>query len=144
MATSIQVTLDCADPDRVAAFWAEALHYTMAPPPAGHETWPAFLVAAGVPEEDWNSASSIVDPDGIGPRWYFQRVPELRAGKNRMHVDLNIGGGAKTEADVRVARVDAEVARLIGLGATDPEEVTTPGERWVVMHDPEGNEFCVQ
>jgi catechol 2,3-dioxygenase-like lactoylglutathione lyase family enzyme len=144
MTTRIQVALDCADPDRVARFWADALGYRMQPPPAGYPSWPEYLEAAGVPPEKWNSASAVVDPEGVGPRLFFQQVPEAKAGKNRMHLDLNVGGGAGTPPQDRIGRVTAEVARLVGLGATRVGEVRHDNEFWVVMQDPEGNEFCVQ
>src|SRR5688500_1647921 len=76
MATAIQVVFDCADPGRIAAFWAEALHYKLQDPPEGYASWPEFLTAIGVPEDEFNSASAVVDPEGRGPRIYFQQVPE--------------------------------------------------------------------
>ncbi len=145
MATGVQVVIDCGDPARLSAFWAEALHYRVQDPPEGHATWEEFLEAQGVPESEWNSASAVVDPDGAGPRVYFQRVPETKVVKNRVHLDLNVGGGHAAELDERRRRVDAEVERLLALGATifRPGSVEN-GEYWVVMQDPEGNEFCVQ
>ncbi len=145
MATGVQVVMDCADPDRLARFWAAALGYKLQDPPAGYATWEDFLRAIGVPEERWNSASAVVDPEGNGPRLYFQRVPEPKVVKNRVHLDLNVGGGTSTPLEERRRRVDAEVERLIGEGAI----IFRPGavqdeEYWVVMQDPEGNEFCVQ
>jgi len=144
MSTRIQVALDCADPDRLARFWAEALGYQLQPPPAGYASWPEFLEAAGVPRDKWNSASAVVDPEGVGPRMFFQQVPEVKAGKNRMHLDLNVGGGAKVPVAEREPRVVAEVERLRGLGASRTGEFHEHDEFWVVMQDPEGNEFCVQ
>jgi hypothetical protein len=145
VATGIQVVIDCADPARLAAFWAETLHYRVQDPPEGFATWPEFLTAQGVPEAEWNSASAVVDPDGSGPRVYFQQVPEGKVVKNRVHLDLNVGGGREATLDQRRDRVDAEVERLGALGATifRPGAVEN-GEYWVVMQDPEGNEFCVQ
>lgn len=144
MATSVQVVMDCADPARLAAFWASALHYKTQDPPAGFASWPEFLAAQGVPEDQWNSANAIVDPDGAGPRVYFQRVPEPKIVKNRVHLDLNVGGGKDIEAQEGRRRVDAEVERLVGIGATKLRPYEERGEYWVVMQDPEGNEFCVQ
>ncbi|MGH2572636.1 MAG: VOC family protein [Actinomycetota bacterium] len=145
MATSIQVVMDCADPDRLAEFWAEALGYKLQDPPQGFASWEDFLRDQGVPQSEWNSASAVVDPDGGGPRIYFQRVPESKEVKNRVHLDLNVSGGSRVPLEERQRAVDAEVQRLTGLGAT----VFRPGsverdEYWVVMQDPEGNEFCVQ
>src|SRR5213593_4346482 len=92
MGTSIQVVMDCADPDRLAPFWAAALGYKLQDPPEGYDSWPAFLAAIGIPEEQWNRASAIVDPEDRGPRIYFQQVPEPKLVKNRVHLDVNVGG----------------------------------------------------
>ena len=144
MATPIQVTFDCADPDRLATFWATALGYKKQDPPAGYATWPEFLATQGVPEDRWNAASAIVDPEGIGPRIYFQHVPEPKTVKNRVHLDVNVGGGRDTPDDERRGRVNAAVERLLGAGATRLRACAEHGEYWVVMQDPEGNEFCLQ
>ena len=144
MATSIQVVMDCADPDRLATFWAATLHYKKQDPPDGYATWEEFLAAQGVPEERWNAASAVVDPDGVGPRIYFQQVPEPKIVKNRVHLDVNVGGGKGTPPDQWRTRVDAEVERLAGIGATKLRAMEEHGEYWVVMQDPEGNEFCLQ
>ncbi|ANZ38690.1 glyoxalase [Lentzea guizhouensis] len=131
MATEIQVTMDAADPARLAAFWAEALGYVVQPPPAGFETWEAFAEANNIPRERRNDYSAIIDPDGSGPRFFFQRVPEGKTAKNRVHLDVNAGLEA--------------VDRLVALGATKVEEFDQGAMgHWVVMLDPEGNEFCVQ
>lgn len=145
MVTSFQVTFDCADPDRAARFWAAALGYRMPDPPAGHATWQDWLRARGVPEEDWNSASALEDPEGVRPRIFFQRVPEGKVAKNRMHFDLNVGGGRSVPLEERRARIAAEVARLKALGADDHRgAMQQDDEYWVRMNDPEGNEFCLQ
>jgi hypothetical protein len=144
MATSIQVTFDCAEPNRLATFWAAALGYKIQDPPQGYETWEAFLTEIGIPEERWNDMSAIIDPDGVGPRILFQRVPEPKTVKNRVHLDVNIGGGHNTPTDERRKRVDAAVERLVDLGATKLRPFEQHGEYWVVMQDPEGNEFCLQ
>jgi len=160
MATKTQVVFDCADPDRMATFWAEALHYKLQDPPAGFPSWEAALKAWGVPEEEWNSASAIVDPEGRGPRIYFQQMDTPKPGKNRIHLDLNVSGGMAVPLSDRKAQVNREVGRLLKLGASEqkawdeydilvipggpPRSEAEPGEYWVVMQDPEGNEFCVQ
>ena len=146
MATGIQVVIDCADPDRVARFWAAALGYKLQDPPQGFASWDDWLQAQAIAEERRNDASAIVDPDGRGPRIYFQRVPEPKVVKNRVHLDLNVSGGGETPPDEKRRLVDAEVERLRGEGATvfRPGEVDELGEYWVVMQDVEGNEFCVQ
>jgi hypothetical protein len=144
MVTSIQVTFDCADPDRLASFWAKALGYRKQDPPEGYATWPTYLAAHGIPEDQWNAASAIVDPEGRGPRLYFQRVPEPKVVKNRVHLDLNVGGGRHVLLEERRAHINAAVERLRGVGATQLRPVEERGEYWVVMADPEGNEFCLQ
>jgi hypothetical protein len=131
MATRVQVVFDCADPAGQAAFWTEALHYRAEGPPEGFSSW-----------NDW---AAVVDPEAAGPRLYFQRVPEGKVAKNRVHLDLDVGGGSKLPLEERKARIRAEVARLKALGATDRRgAIEEEGEFWVRMNDPEGNEFCVQ
>jgi hypothetical protein len=144
MAHTFQVTFDCTDPDRLARFWAEALGYKVQDPPPGYTTWPEFLAAMDVPESEWGSASAVVDPAGKGARIFFQRVPEPKSVKNRAHLDVNVGGGHETPLEERRARVDAEAARLVPLGATIVGGMEKMGEYWVVLHDPEGNELCLQ
>ena len=144
MATAVQVTFDCADPDRLATFWAEVLGYRKQDPPPGFATWPEFLAANGVPEDQWDSASAVIDPDGVGPRFFFQKVPEPKTVKNRMHLDVNVGGGLATPVAERKVRVDATAQRLLALGATRLGAHEQHGEYWIVMADPEGNEFCLQ
>ncbi|MGH8930392.1 MAG: VOC family protein [Egibacteraceae bacterium] len=145
MAVPLQVTFDCADPDRLATFWAAALDYEKQRPPEGYDSWQAFLADRGMPEDQWNSASAINDPSGNGPRIYFQRVPEPKAAKNRVHLDVNVGGGHRTPTDERRSRVNTAAEKLVGLGATiDGRAEGHFGEYWIVMRDPEGNEFCVQ
>jgi hypothetical protein len=145
MATSVQVTFDCADPARQADFWARALGYRMPDPPDGHATWEDWARAQGIPQASWNDWAAIEDPDGVGPRFYFQRVPEGKVAKNRMHLDLNVGGGKDVLLQDRKIRVHAEVERLKKLGADDHRgSIEEDGEFWVRMNDPEGNEFCIQ
>lgn len=143
MATGVQIVFDCADPDKLATFWAEALHYKLQTPPPGFDSWEAFLKTQGIPESEWNSASAVVDPDGAGPRIYFQRVPEAKTVKNRVHLDLNIGGAWGTPQEERRPRIEAEVDRLLQLGARKLRTVEERGGYFVNMFDPEGNEFDV-
>ena len=144
MSVRFQVTFDCADPDGLGRFWGSALGYREQDPPDGFDTWEDFLRDAGVPEKEWNSASAIVDPEGIGPRLYFQRVPEGKAAKNRVHLDGNVGGGAHTPIEERKRTIEAVAARLESEGATRVRQVEQRGEVWIVMQDPQGNEFCLQ
>ena len=144
MATRVQIVFDRADPARLAVFWASALGYQLQDPPEGSATWEEWLRATGVPEEDWNAASSVVDPEGRGPRLYFQRVPEGKVVKNRVHLDLNVSGSPGTPLEQRKVRVDEEADRLAGDGATKVRPFEQRGEYWMVMRDPEGNEFCLQ
>jgi hypothetical protein len=144
MAVAIQVTFDCADPNRLAQFWAEALGYKLQEPPPGYDSWEALLTEMGVPQDQWDNMSAVVDPDGKGPRILFQRVPEGKIVKNRVHLDVNIGGDPGTPPDERRMRVDAAVERLVTHGASKLQAFDQHNEYWVVMQDPEGNEFCLQ
>jgi predicted enzyme related to lactoylglutathione lyase len=107
------LVLDCADPERLAEFWAPALGYVS-------------LGGAG------NYVALF--PDGApGPKLLLQRVEEPKAVKNRMHFDIE------------VADIEAEADRLVALGATRISDgpCREHGSTWVLMSDPEGNEFCV-
>ncbi|MFG2133523.1 VOC family protein [Streptomyces sp. NPDC048751] len=150
MEMTLQLTIDCADPQRLVAFWSEALGYIPEPPPGGHATWREYWVAMGVPEEELpvgagDIPESIVDPAGHGPRVWFQQVPEPKATKNRIHLDLKVGGGRDVPLAVRTQRVTITVERLIKAGAgvlriTDEPDM---GQYAVLLQDPEGNEFDV-
>ncbi|MFC4496187.1 VOC family protein [Streptomyces ovatisporus] len=144
MARDVQITIDCADPAALAAFWAEALGYRLQDPPEGFESWEQALDAMGVPPENRNDASAVLDPEGSGPRVFFQRVPEGKQAKNRMHLDVRAAPGVEDEA--RMAALESEAERLVSLGATRLErhEPAPPlGSGHIVMTDPEGNEFCL-
>jgi catechol 2,3-dioxygenase-like lactoylglutathione lyase family enzyme len=140
----VQITFDCADPGAQAAFWAEVLGYRLQDPPAGFASWDDALEAMAVPPEHRNDASALVDPDGSGPRLFFQRVPEPKTAKNRMHLDVRAAPGL--EGDARMAALEDEARRLVALGATrlDRHEPSPPMSLGhIVMADPEGNEFCL-
>lgn len=152
MSREVQITFDAADPGALSTFWAEVLGYAHpAPPgvelPEGADAlaaWDEFLEGVGVPEEERNSRSALEDPDGQGPRLFFQRVPEGKVAKNRVHLDVRTAPGLK--GDERMAALEAEAERLVALGATrqqrfEPEEFMSGG--YLVMTDPEGNEFCL-
>ncbi len=138
-----QLAIDCADPALLAAFWAEALGYTLQPPPDGHDSWTDFLDSVGVPASEHNSASAVVDPAGVRPRIYFQRVPEEKTVKNRLHIDVPASEGPEQPLDERIPLQDAARDRLVAAGASEIGPVHELGSRWIVMQDPEGNEFCI-
>ena len=144
MGTGIQIVFDAGDPARLADFWTAAIGYIVQPPPPDFDSWDDWAVAMGIPEENWNDARAIVDPEGQRPRIFIQKVPEPKTAKNRMHLDISVGGGHGTPLPERKLRVDAEVERLEELGATVFGPMEQRDEYWVVMQDPEGNEFCVQ
>jgi len=145
MAMGIQVVFDCANPDRLARFWAEALHYKVQDPPEGFATWEAFLISIGVPKEEWDDASAIVDPEGEGPRIYFQRMDTPKPAKNRIHLDVNASGGRKVSPPERRKRVDVEVERILALGLDATMHHADEDGDWyfVTMLDPERNELDV-
>ena len=143
-AREVQLTFDCADPRSLSAFWAEALGYRLQPPPEGFGSWDDALEAWGVPPEQRNSSSAIVDPEGRGPRVFFQQVPEGKTAKNRVHLDVRAAPGLADES--RMAALEQECTRLVGLGARrlkrfEPQDGLSLG--FIVMQDPEGNEFCL-
>jgi hypothetical protein len=143
MSRTIQVTFDANNPTTLADFWLDALSYERPSPPDDFDTWDAFALDKGIPAEDWDRFDALVDPDGDGPRLFFQKVPEGKASKNRVHLDLKAADPDSDAAAQRIA-VDAEVGRLVGIGATKIEDFNEPGFGvWTVMNDPEGNEFCV-
>jgi hypothetical protein len=144
MARDVQVTFDCADPAGLAAFWAEALGYRLQDPPEGFASWEQALETMGVPPERRNDASAVVDPGGRGPRLFFQRVPERKQAKNRVHLDVRAAPGL--QGDARMTALEAEAERLLAHGATRLrryEPALPLGAGHIVMADPEGNEFCL-
>ncbi|GAA1669888.1 VOC family protein [Glycomyces endophyticus] len=151
MNSTFQLVIDCADPQRMVAFWAGPLGYEPEPPPEGHASWRAYWAAMGVPDEELpppdagDVPDSIVDPAGHGPRIWFQQVPEPKSRKNRWHLDLKPGGGRSVPLEERRRRVDAAVAGLVDAGATVLRVMDRPdqGQYAVALHDPEGNEFDV-
>lgn len=130
----IQITFDCRDADRMAEFWALALDYTLQPPPAGFDTWEAFLDANDIAHPDPGSIAAAVDPEEKGPRVLFLRVPEGKVAKNRVHLDVEV-----IDDDAKLVKV----RQLVEAGATEIGRVDEHGGWWVVLLDPEGNEFCV-
>jgi hypothetical protein len=144
MAIAWTLTVDCAHPQALASFWKQALGYTGAPPPIGFISWRDWFAGLGVPEEEWDDSAYVVDPDGIGPRISFIRVPEDKITKNRIHLDISVGGGRTEPLESRWPRVMQKVADLKAAGATVLEAFQLGSmPEHVVMADPEGNEFCV-
>lgn len=152
MSRHVQVTFDAHDPRTLSTFWRDVLGYVH-PGPPGVElpegadplaAWDDFLAQIGVPEAARNSRSALEDPDGDGPRLFFQQVPEDKVAKNRVHLDVRAAPGLQGEE--RMAALEAECERLVALGATrieryDPEPPMGAGH--IVMEDPEGNVFCL-
>jgi catechol 2,3-dioxygenase-like lactoylglutathione lyase family enzyme len=136
-----QVTFDCKDPERVARFWCEVLGYEVPPPPSGFATWADY--EASRPAERRGEWFAATDPTGAGPRLFFQRVPEGKVVKNRVHLDVRVGTGLVGAE--RLAALRAEAARLVALGAVVVQELIADGENesCIPMLDVEGNEFCV-
>ena len=144
MSKEVQITFDCADPGALCTFWCEVLDYRLQPPPPGFEDWDTFLEGVGVPEERRNDRSAAQPVEGTGPRLFFQKVPEGKTAKNRVHLDVRAAPGL--EGEERMSALQAEADRLVGLGATqqrrvEPDQALEAG--FIVMQDPEGNEFCL-
>ena len=137
----VQVTFDCTEPERLARFWCEVLGYVVPPAPAGFTTWDEFDRA--LPAEQQGSAFACIDPTGSGPRLFFQRVPEGKVVKNRVHLDVRVGPGLVGEE--RVAALEAECARLVAVGAVRVRLLPADDvdESCLVTQDIEGNEFCL-
>jgi hypothetical protein len=139
MSTRIQVAFDAADPHALAGFWAAALHYRL----EDHSELIGRLLDAGqlagaeVIELDGRRAfrdvTACSDPAAAGPRLFFQRVPEPKSAKNRVHLDLQVGP----------ENAQAEVERLVELGATVAWTTADSGPVNITLRDPEGNELCV-
>jgi hypothetical protein len=122
------------------------LHYVIAPAPSGFDSWDDFYRLIGVPEDELGTGADITeDPNGEGPRIWFQIVPEKKSIKNRIHIDVNASGGRDVSLDVRRERVEAEAARLVPLGATRLHTNVEEGldHYAVALIDPEGNEFDI-
>ncbi|WP_020673809.1 VOC family protein [Amycolatopsis nigrescens] len=143
MPWGFQVTFDVADPARQARFWAVALGYELQKPPPGFDSWVAFAERIGLPRERWDAMAAVVDPEGTRPRLLFQRVPEGKVAKNRVHLDVHVSGEhGGTEAGWNL--IQEHVRRLAEAGATVLHENHDEAGRCMVLQDPEGNEFCVQ
>ena len=152
MSRTVQVTFDAHDPRLLSRFWRDVLGYVIPGPPGVElpegadplDAWDEFLARIGVPEAERGTRSAIEDPDGRGPRVFFQQVPEGKTAKNRVHLDVRAAPGLLGRE--RMAALEAECDRLVALGATRVErhEPEPPmGAGHIVMADPEGNEFCL-
>ena len=135
----MQITFDAIDPHSLAAWWAERLGYRVED---GHDLITNLLDAGVISNDDvvridgrlfFADAVAAIDPEGLAPRLYFQRVSELKSGKNRLHFDV----------PVLPEVLDQEVDIWSRAGATLVEFRSHPGHRWAVMQDPESNEFCL-
>jgi hypothetical protein len=137
-----QVAVDSARPHELADWWAAALGWEVEPQ---DEAFIRRMIAEGYATEEadtmthrgalvWTAGAAIRYPGGEGrPRVLFQLVPESKTVKNRVHLDLRLGGEDAAAA----------VARLVAAGATVLHEGQQGPHRWVTLADPEGNEFCV-
>jgi len=140
MAFDFQVTIDCSAPHELADWWAEALGWQVE---QQDEAFIRRMVESGAASEDdttqhrgalvWKVGAAITSPDPGRPRVLFQQVPEPKTVKNRLHLDVRVGA----------ERREAEVARLLGLGATHLWQGSQGPHEWATLADPEGNEFCV-
>ncbi|PRY48275.1 hypothetical protein LY71_110167 [Geodermatophilus tzadiensis] len=140
MATEFQVTIDSADPHPLADWWAEALGWQVEPQDEdfirrmveqGHATEADTTTHRGALV--WAIGAALTSPDPGRPRVLFQRVPEPKTVKNRVHLDLHVGAEQR----------EAEVARLVGMGARELHRASIGPMEWATLADPEGNEFCV-
>jgi Glyoxalase-like domain len=140
---NIQVVVDCTDPAGLATFWASALGYIVEPPPPGFDTWEQFAERIGLPPEDRDRLAAVIDPDRAKPRILFQKVPETKTGKNRVHLDIDVAPGAACGSAERKDAARALCDQLTAQGARMLREVDEPTGWCLVMADPEGNEFCL-
>ncbi|MFI5802532.1 VOC family protein [Streptomyces sp. NPDC051561] len=137
----VQITFDCASPGRVARFWCEVLGYELPSVPDDFGTWEEYH--ASLPPKERDAWAVAQDPTGAGPRFYFQRVPEGKTAKNRVHVDVRAGTGLVGAE--RLAVLQAECDRLVALGAVCDQVLYADeeNESCINMRDIEGNEFCL-
>lgn len=130
--------MDCADAERLAAFWKTAVGYVDEPPPAPFTDRLAWLASFGEEVNDGLGGAWLIDPAGVAPRLCLLEVPEPKTAKNRLHVDLRVSTAETPEE--RWRQVQEETERLVAAGATVLAE---DRGHHVVLTDPEGNEFCV-
>jgi hypothetical protein len=140
MAFEFQVAIDCSSPHELADWWAEALGWQVE---AQDEAFIRRMIDLGAASEAdttrhkgalvWRKGAALNSPDPGRPRLLFQEIPEAKTVKNRLHLDVRVGPD----------RQEAEVERLVGLGATELWRGAQGPHTWVTLADPEGNEFCV-
>jgi Glyoxalase-like domain len=140
MAFDFQVTIDSTAPHELADWWAEALGWQVE---QQDESFIRRMVESGAAAESdttthkgalvWKIGAALTSPEPGPPRVLFQAVPEPKSGKNRLHLDVRVGA----------ERREAEIARLLAMGATELWRASQGPFEWVTMADPEGNEFCV-
>ncbi len=144
MAYDFQVTIDCVAPHVLADWWAAALGWEVEP---SDEAFIRRMIAEGYASEAdtathrgvlvWREGAAITTADaggsGRGRRILFQLVPEPKTVKNRVHLDVDVGA----------EHVEAEVARLVAVGATFLHRGRQGPHTWVTIADPEGNELCL-
>lgn len=138
MLTRVDLTLDCANPHLLAAFWKTAAGYVDEPPPAPFTTREEWLSQFDDEADDGMGGAWLHDPSGIAPRLSILQVPEPKTAKNRLHLDLRVSGDGTAEE--KWARITEEVERLTAAGGT---VLHVFSGHHIVMADPEGNEFCV-
>ncbi|MFF2412059.1 VOC family protein [Streptomyces sp. NPDC058092] len=144
MGTKWNLTIDCTHPAKLAEFWALALGYTAKPAPAGFGSWEEWFSHHEIPKDEWDQGAYLCDPDGVGPNLAFLHVPESKVVKNRLHLDVQVGGGRDVPWEVRWPRVVQAVERLTAAGATVIHEYELLGRPdHVMLADLEGNEFCL-
>jgi hypothetical protein len=137
----LSLVFDCADPVLLGGFWRQALGYEEATPPDGYASWAEYGTvnrrpAAGI-------GYQIADPGGTRPPILFQVVPEPKVAKNRLHIDIRLSAGAPRPSEEERRRIEAGVAPLVELGATVLRRNEDPEDWYIVLQDPEGNEFCL-
>jgi hypothetical protein len=138
------ITVDCTDAQSLAAFWRRALGYVEAPPPPGFASREEWFRHFDVPEREWTDGAYLVDPAGLRPKITFLRVPEPKTAKNRLHLDLQVSGGRDQPQQLRDSAINASAEELIAAGARLLRRVDHAGALdFLVMTDPEGNEFCL-
>jgi hypothetical protein len=137
---SFSNTFDASDPGVLANFWAIALGYILQPPPEGFASWDEWADSVNMPEDQRGQYAAIIEPDGDG-RILFLRVPEKGVAKNRLHMDVHLTSGLPESE--RQAVLEAHLQKLVSAGGTEMHRRSEFGTSWVVMHDPEGNVFCV-